>query len=307
MNNTKEHIISLITQTMSESLSSDQLDLLTYTLSSVLKDYNIDSSTQLPSVDLNSTEKLIKRFLATKKIEGCTYNTLLQYKYHITRFCQVVNIEPDKVSTDMLRYYLGMVGHNCQNSYVDTIRHNLNSFYQWMEDEDIIQKNPCRKIRRVKIEKKMEMPFSDTEIAQLQDSCSTLKETVLIDILMSTGIRREEITKIKTTHDIDWESRTIKIHGKGSKERLVYFTAKCKLHMQRYLHTRGYESEYLFASDRAPHGKLSVESLHSYIKELGTRSHITNVHLHRFRKWFGTSMADKGMDIRDLKELMGHE
>lgn len=64
-----------------------------------------------------------------------------------------------------------------------------------MEDEDYVIKNPCRRIKRVKIEKKMEMPYTDEDIALMQDACTTPKETALIDLLVSTGIRREEVTK----------------------------------------------------------------------------------------------------------------
>lgn len=174
-----------------------------------------------------------------------------------------------------------------------------------MEDENYVQKNPCKKIKKIKTEKKMEMSFSDEEIIRMQDSCESNKEIALLDVLMSTGCRREEITKIMIT-DINWDTKSIKIHGKGAKDRIVYFSARCKIHLQNYIDSRDYESPYLFASDRKPHGQLSVESIHCYVKKIGLRANVCNVHLHRFRKWFGTSMADKGMDIRDLKELMGH-
>ena len=131
------------------------------------------------------------------------------------------------------------------------------------------------------------------------------RKSPLIDLLMSTGIRREEVTKIQLS-DIAWDSRSIKIYGKGAKQRLVYFSARCKRHLEVYLASRKYESEYLFASDRGKHGQLSVCTLHKYVKVIGKRAGVSNVHLHRFRRWFGTSMADKGVDIRDLKELMGH-
>lgn len=97
------------------------------------------------------------------------------------------------------------------------------------------------------------------------------------------------------------------IHGKGAKERMVYFSSRCKVHLQFYLRTRGYESEYLFASDRKPHGKLTVNSIHAYVKDIGILAGVSNVHLHRFRKWFATSMINKGVKIQDLKDMMGHE
>lgn len=304
--NAKEEIITSISQTMSVQLKPEQIDMLIYCMSEVLKSYSIEPSNTLPIINQQDTNILISRFLATKKIEGCQPKTLFLYKYSITRFSEIINMDLKEVDTNSIRCYLGFLSKGNQNSYVDSQRRNINSFYQWMEDEDYITKNPCKKIKKIKIEKKMEVPFSDTEIAMIQDSCKTEKEIALVDLLISTGIRREEITKIKIS-DVYWDNRAIKIHGKGAKERIVYISARCLLHLKNYINNREFVSEWLFAQDRAPHGQLSVESMHKYIKTIGERARVDNVHLHRFRKWFGTSMANKGVDIRDLKEMMGHE
>lgn len=302
----KEQVISLVTRTMSEVLSSDQLDMLIYTMTHVLESYDVVEAKDLPSTDVCNFEKLINSFLACKKIEGCLPNTLIQYKYVIQRFVDTVNMDIFKVTTNTIRYYLGILGVDNQNSYVDSVRRTLNTFFQWMENEDLISKNPCKKLKKVKMEKKMEMPYSDEEITLMQDACISPKEVALVDLLVGTGIRREEVTKIKL-NDIDFSNESIIIHGKGAKERIVYFSSRCKVHIKHYLQTRGYDSEYLFASDRKPHGKLTVNSLHGYIKNIGLRAGVSNVHLHRFRKWFATSMINKGVKIQDLKEMMGHE
>ena len=301
----KERAISDIMHRMSIALSSAQSDQLLAALTTVLQDYDLQPQTTLPSTDVDDTTKIINHFLAAKRLEGCLPNTLDHYKYTIHRFALVVDRDLKMVDTNTIRCYLSYLSVGNQNSYVDDVRRKINSFYTWMELEDYILKNPCRKIKRIKSEKKMEMPFSDDEIVRLQDACQTPKEVALIDLLMSTGIRREEVTKIQLS-DIAWDSRSIKIYGKGAKQRLVYFSARCKRHLEVYLASRKYESEYLFASDRGKHGQLSVCTLHKYVKVIGKRAGVSNVHLHRFRRWFGTSMADKGVDIRDLKELMGH-
>ena len=260
----------------------------------------------LPATDPIDNEKLIRRFLATKNIEGCSKGTLSAYSFGLRKFSDFLNgFDLKDVTTDMIRIYLGNIASKNQNSYADTVRRYLNTFYQWAENEDIILKNPCRKIKHIKCEKKMEKPFSGTDIAMLQDCCYTHQEKAIVSILLSTGIRRAETVAIKIS-DIDFQTNTILIHGKGSKQRFVYFSDNCKLHLKKHLDSRPYESPYLFASSRFPYGPLSVESIHTQIKNIGKASGVTNVHCHRFRKWFGTSMADKGVDIRDLQEMMGH-
>ena len=303
---TKERAISDIMHRMSIALSAMQSDQLLSVLTTVLQEYTLEPQTTLPSVEVDDTQQLIGHYLAAKRLEGCLPNTLNHYKYTLSRFAMVVDRDLKLIDTNTIRCYLGCLSQGNQNSYVDGIRRELNSFYVWMEAEDYVQKNPCRKIKRIKCEKKMEMPYTDEEIVKIQDACQTPKETAFVDLLMSTGIRREEVTKIRLS-DISWDSRSIKIYGKGAKQRIVYFSARCKRHLQVYLDSRDYESEYLFSVDRGTvHGQLSVSALHKYVKRIGEKAKVAHVHLHRFRKWFGTSMADKGVDIRDLKELMGH-
>lgn len=306
MKDIKEEIVDSLLTTLVE-FEREKLETIRQALSTILHCYTIAPDTTLPSINVDDTQKIIKRFLATKRLEGCLPNTLRHYRYVVTKFADDMNTNLCKVDTNTIRVYLATITERgAQNVYIDNIRLVLNSFYQFMEDEDLIPKNPCRKIKRIKSEQKMEEPFSDEEIIRLQDACVTEKEIALIDILMSTGCRREEITKIMLT-DINWDRKSITIHGKGAKDRVVYFNARCKIHLNSYLEKRPYESPYLFASDRAPHGQLSVESMHVYVKRIGQRANVQDVHLHRFRKWFATSMTNKGMDIRDLKELMGHE
>ena len=128
MNDSKEKFISLITQTMSENLSAEQLDMLIYTLSNVLQSYDISEAKELPSPDMDDTNKLIQNFLSCKKIEGCLPNTLIQYQYTISRFASCVNMDLKKVNTNAIRCYLGLISKGNQNSYVDNVRRNLNTF-----------------------------------------------------------------------------------------------------------------------------------------------------------------------------------
>ena len=122
MNDSKEKLISLVTQTMSENLSTAQLDMLVYTLSNALQSYDLTEAKKLPSPDVDDTNKLIQNFLSCKKIEGCLPNTLIQYQYTISRFATCVNMDLKKVNTNAIRCYLGLISKGNQNSYVDNVR-----------------------------------------------------------------------------------------------------------------------------------------------------------------------------------------
>lgn len=303
---THENFVTNIITHLAFLLDPDSIERVRIALYSELSGKEIVESQTLPSAEPIDNERLIRRFLATKNIEGCSKGTLSAYGFGIRKFAEFLDgFDLKEVTTDMIRLYLGHIAAKNQNSYADTVRRYLSTFYQWAENEDIILKNPCRKIKHIKCEKKMEKPFSGTEIAIIQDCCHTSQEKALVSLLLSTGIRRAEATAIKIS-DIDFTTNTILIHGKGAKQRFVYFSDNCKLHLQKHLESRRFESIYLFASSHIPHGPLSVGTLHGYIKHLGKVSGVSNMHCHRFRKWFGTSMADKGVDIRDLQEMMGH-
>lgn len=303
---THEEFVTNIITRISFIVDSASIEQIRMSIYSELSGKEIKEKETLPSTDPVDNEKLIRRFLATKNIEGCSKGTLSAYGFGIRKFAEFLDgFDLKDVTTDMIRIYLGNIASKNQNSYADTIRRYLNTFYQWAENEDIIFKNPCKKIKHIKCEKKMEKPFSGTDIAMLQDCCHTYQEKAIVSLLLSTGIRRAEAVSIKIS-DIDFSTNTILIHGKGAKQRFVYFSDNCKLHLIKYLESRKFESAYLFSSSHYPHGPLSVASLHGYIKSLGRESGVSNVHCHRFRKWFGTSMADKGVDIRDLQEMMGH-
>ncbi len=121
----------------------------------------------LPTTDPVDNEKLIQCFLATKNIEGCSKGTLSAYGFGIRKFAEFLGgFDLKDVTTDMIRIYLGNITAKNQNSYADTIRKYLNTFYQWAENEDIIFKNPCKKIKHIKCEKKMKKPFLFMERVQ---------------------------------------------------------------------------------------------------------------------------------------------
>lgn len=231
--------------------------------------------------------------------------TLETYKFHIMKFIEYINIDIVDVTTNTIRYYLAHVGTTCSNTYVDHIRRILNSFFTFCENEEYIQKNPCKRIDKIKINKEMEKPYSDTEVELIRNACITPREKALVNVLFSTGIRREELSKIKV-QDIDFLERSIVIHGKGGKTRTVYFSARCELSIKRYLESKKQHSEYLFSSEKGKPTQLSRDSVARIVKIIGNRAGVSNVHLHRFRRWFGTDMANKNVPLQDIAEMMGH-
>lgn len=301
----KERFIGNVITIMSTDLNNDQLQSLRNCLITLFDENDLVPHKELPSDEIIDNSCVLKHFFATKKMTGLSDKTLKTYYFHINKFLEYVKRNIQDINTNHIRRYLGQMGINNSNSYVDDARRILNSFFTFCENEEYISKNPCRKIDKIKQKKQIKTAYNDTEIELLREACKTKRELALIDFLLSTGCRRDEIRQIKID-DINFQERTVLIHGKGNKDRIVCFSARCKLHLQEYLKTRKYTSEYLFCTERKPFNQITNTGLACIVKRIGNRANVENVHLHRFRRTFATNLLKRGMPIEQVKTLLGH-
>ena len=106
--------------------------------------------------------------------------------------------------------------------------------------------------------------------------------------------------------DINFEERSCIVTGKGSKEREVYFDARTKLHLEKYLSTRKDNNPALFVSLLAPYERLEISGVEIRLRKLGNDLDLNRVHPHRFRRTMATKAIDKGMPIEQVQRLLGH-
>ena len=128
----------------------------------------------------------------------------------------------------------------------------------------------------------------------------------MIDLLASTGMRVGEMVLLNRK-DIDFNERECIVFGKGDKERMVYFDARTKLHLQAYLDSRTDENPALFVSLKAPHNRMTIGGIETRLREMGKRLGVLKVHPHKFRRTLATMAIDKGMPIEQLQQLLGHK
>jgi len=189
---------------------------------------------------------------------------------------------------------------------IDNIRRILSSFFSWLEDEDYILKSPVRRIHKVKSASTVKETYSDEALETMRDNCETLRDLALIDILASTGMRVGELVLLNRD-DINFEERECVVFGKGSKERIVYFDARAKIHLQNYLKSRSDNNPALFVSLKAPYNRLKIGGVEVRLRELGKRLNLPKVHPHKFRRTLATMAIDKGMPVEQLQRLLGHQ
>lgn len=295
-----QEIINEVVCQMMPHLSNDQVALLRNVLERLILKTSADTE--------KDDETLIESFLSAKRLEGCSDRTLNFYKNTIDKMYASVGKSIKAITTEDLRSYLSEYQSNNEVSKVtiDNIRRNLSSFFAWLEDENYILKSPVRRIHRVKATTSIKETYTDEDLEKLRDSCEELRDLALIDILASTGMRVGELVRLNRS-DINFTERECVVFGKGDKERIVYFDARTKIHLQNYLDSRTDENQALFVSLKAPYIRLEIGGVESRLKKLGDALKIYKVHPHKFRRTMATTAIDKGMPIEQVQKLLGHE
>ena len=148
--------------------------------------------------------------------------------------------------------------------------------------------------------------YTDEALEIMRDSCETDRDLAMIDLLASTGMRVGEMVKLNRA-DIDFQERECIVFGKGDKERRVYFDARTKIHLMRYLDSRTDSNPALFVSLQSPHNRLQISGVEVRLRVLGRKLGITKVHPHKFRRTLATMAIDKGMPIEQVQRLLGHQ
>ena len=251
--------------------------------------------------------ELLMSFLSAKQIEGCSEKTINYYRNTIFKMLESVNLKIESITTDDLRKYLAEYKNqsNASKSTIDNIRRVLSSFFSWLEDEGYISKNPVRRIHRIKTKRVVKDVLSDENFEVLRDKCDNIRDLAMIELLASTGIRVGELVNLNID-DVLFSERECVVLGKGDSERIVYFDAKTKIHLQKYLESRNDDNPALFVSLRKPHNRLGIPGVEKRMRNLGNEAEIKKIHPHKFRRTMATNAIDKGMPIEQVQRLLGH-
>ena len=302
----KEELIMEVMQQMLSYLDNAQLKQLRQAMERSLCYYEVNSLQIKPQEEDNSD--LVAMFIAAKRIEGCSDKTLKYYQSTIDALISSLGKNVRHILTEDLRTYLTDYQSRNQSSRVtiDNIRRILSSFFSWLEDEDYIIKSPVRRIHKVKTAKLVKETYTDEALELMRDNCDSLRDLAIIDMLASTGMRVGEMVLLNR-EDIDFNERECVVFGKGDKERIVYFDARAKLHLQVYLDSRTDENPALFVTLRAPHERIQIGGIEHRLREIGKRLNMSRVHPHKFRRTLATMAIDKGMPIEQLQRLLGHQ
>ena len=295
-----------------------------------LKDYNVGpENTEIVVRGVNRNEMLFKKFIVTKKIQGLTEQTIFRYSVEIPKVLEKIGKPAEEITSDDILYYLAV--RECRDKVSKTTCKNelrcLSTFLGYLFLEGIIPTNPVLKIGTIKLEKKQMKAFTDVDIAKIKQSCKNLKETAVVEMLLSTGCRATELVNIKQS---EIQGNKVVVNGKGNKERIVYLNATAMLAVDKYMKSlpdtinqylfpkmksvsklvkQGIHQKEMYLDPRNIDGDehMSRDALRQYCAKIGKRAGVEDVHPHRFRRTCATMALKRGMPIEQVSKMLGHE
>ena len=292
----------------SQTIASIEQQMLPFLDNSQMKQLHVVLTTCIQEPALETDTDHVQLFLAAKRVEGCSERTICYYDSTLRNALDAVGKDVLRITTDDLRLYLDSYQTNraAGKTTIDNIRRILSSFFAWLEDEDYIMKSPVRRIHKVKTCQTVRETYSDEALEIMRDHCESIRDLALIDLLASTGMRVGELVLLNRD-DIDFINRECIVLGKGNKQRKVYFDARAKIHLQRYLNSRKDDNPALFVSLLKPYNRLKIRGIEIRLHELGEKLKLCRIHPHKFRRTLATVAIDKGMPIEQVQQLLGHQ
>lgn len=304
----REEFMGNVLEKMEKHLDKEQISILERVLSIEIHGWKIlpQKYEVIPHDD--TTERILCRFLTTKKLAGCSEKTIRSYSFHLKKLIQGLRCPLLEIQTNDIRYYLATYKEirKVSNVTLDNIRLCFSSFFTWLHDEGLILTNPMKRIMRIKSEKIIKNPFTEEELEKLRMNCRRERDLAIIEFLYSSGVRISEAVQLNRDQ-INFQSRDCIVFGKGAKERTVYLNSKACIHLKMYLDSRSDDNPALFVSMKKPHQRLTAEAIEDVLRKIGRNAGVDHTHPHRFRRTMATNALNRGMPIQEVKELLGHE
>lgn len=253
-----------------------------------------------------------------KVVKNYSDNTIRNYEIDLDEYKvfldhkQIINYDVDyKIIREYIEYLNKL---KYKSSTISRRISALKSFYNFLYKKNYISSNPMVLVKSPKREKLLPKFLYINEIEELlgtpDNSIQGIRDHFIMELLYSTGIRVSELVNIKIS-DIDFKNRTIRIKGKGSKERIVLYGSVCSNLFENYLKNSRNNiknsnlSDYLILNLKG--SQLSDRSvrdiINKYMQKTSIQKHISP---HTLRHTFATHLLDNGADLKAVQELLGH-
>lgn len=215
----------------------------------------------------------------------------------------------------IMEYLKYLDGFKYQNRSVSRNLSSIRSFYNYLVEIKVLENNIFKRIKNPKVSRKLPNYLSIVEIENVlesikDDTKENIRNKFIFELIYSTGLRVGEVSNIKLS-DMDFNEKSIRILGKGSKERIVYYGELAENYLNDYLKIRDEflikgNIEYLLINKIG--GKLSTSSIQQIINKIMINSNVNHkISPHTLRHTYATHLLDEGADLKSVQELLGHE
>lgn len=301
------NLVKSLENILLDYLEPDEINEVSDKMIIMLGDCEITKSNSGNEAKCMSNENIISLYRGGMTVDGKSANTIYQYIRIINKLCEFVKKPITEMSVYDIRYFLASEKERgVSERSVENFRSYLSSFFTWLINEEIIQKNPMRNIKPITYKDEVKKPFTEVEIDKLRSACRTTKERAIIEMLLATGVRVSELTHMEVSDIMPSEFKVYVKHGKGGNSRITYVTPVALEHLNKYLNERP-EKDGTALFYNKNHEVLRPGGIRYILHEIAKRSGVTNTYPHNFRKFFACTLSKRGMDIHEIQKLMGHK
>lgn len=250
-------------------------------------------------------DDFLECYLSALSVENRSQKTIDRYKYIIGRMMDFINVPTRHITVYHLRSYLASEKERgIADQTLEGYRAIYTAYFNWLQRENLIERNPTANLGTIKCAKKEKETYSDIDMEKLNRSCCSIRDRAILNFLASTGCRISEMTGLNRD-SVNLEALECVVHGKGNKERTVYLSEVAGMLIYQYLSERKDLNPALFVGKRIE--RLNPGGVRAMLNKLAYKAGVDHVHPHKFRRTLATNLSRHGMSVQEIAKIMGHE
>ncbi len=236
---------------------------------------------------------------------------LEQLYLFLTHHFETDVVDPGKIDTVTLRLFLGeLTDAEIRPRSIARKITVLRSFFRYLLKIGLLEDNPARSLKSPKIPRDLPQIVDVNDMEEVFEAVSdedrnAVRDTAILELFYSTGVRLSELTTLRK-ESIDWSNMTIRVTGKGNRERIIPFGNNAKRALKKYIRNTASTSPFVFAHKNGR--RLSGRTVQRVVaKYIAMVSEVQKKSPHVIRHSFATHLLDRGADLRAVQELLGHQ
>lgn len=250
-------------------------------------------------------DDLLDSFVSALMVENRSQKTIDRYVYIIGKLMKFAKVPTRKITVYHIRSFMqAEKERNIADSTIEGYREIFSAYFNWLQRENLIERNPTSNLGVVKCAKKNKATFSQTDFERMNMACKTTRDRAIINFLASTGCRVSEVIQLNR-NDVRLDTLECVVRGKGNKERTVFLSEVAGMFLAKYLSERTDTEQALFIGKRKE--RLQPGGIRIMLNVIEKMSGVEHIHPHKFRRTLATELARKGMPIQVIASILGHE